>query len=620
MSFLSCYFGINKNNTFKDKDIDDYFNNYDCNTKVYNFNNTHANNNYTNNNNSNNGNNEDLNTVTNINSFTPESAIDINSIARESPEDQPCQKKYHNQVNTHNTTDHSINRFNNLSSNLNPNKTIKNPNCNNSIESENTEYLTKSVSNLTTNIKNNNSNLKESKLSMILTKNNEENSQKILISNFTNQENIISNFKNKTNNKSSIQNQMEITKCFKATNEDSNFVYNQNLHGNILLKNGDYYCNRSNDDLANLTNTGDILSSNEYTAILHNPKTCLKNNLVLSENQINNSDCFINIKSSNFLTSIVNKDDKKTQIYDVTTFLEDDIQESIERNEFITNTINPINKTLYNAETAENYINSKYISTEGENNSQNSDYKFYNKIIDLIFFFNSIIETNKLQSLIKKFDLHKNNQDSQQLKNSGSSYNLTNNSIKLKLNNNTSTENVSEKNLTEVNTCNGKKITRDNSKFTSEEFKSKDFSNFKLGNCLGLMNVQINKKNENEVKNFEELKNIKIKFCHFEILRRKIFSYHSYKNFSESISCGPGCFLKFLKLDPKLQEIIWNKFGNDNNLGEIKELYFDKVFKIFGYDPCNIASCFKLFDKFNKQDYEVSCFSVIIFFSKSQSK
>ena len=96
-----------------------------------------------------------------------------------------------------------------------------------------------------------------------------------------------------------------------------------------------------------------------------------------------------------------------------------------------------------------------------------------------------------------------------------------------------------------------------------------------------------------------------------DLLKKKFENYEIYKNFCDSISCEQGCFLKYLKLNNELKELIWKKFGAQNvYLGEIKELYFEKLFSIFKFDPCRISKFLRILDKKNNIDYEVSCFSV----------
>jgi len=52
------------------------------------------------------------------------------------------------------------------------------------------------------------------------------------------------------------------------------------------------------------------------------------------------------------------------------------------------------------------------------------------------------------------------------------------------------------------------------------------------------------------------------------------------------------------------------KFHKDINLGEIKELYFEKLFSVYKFDPCTISLCLLTLNQ--KIDYNVTCFSVKI--------
>lgn len=121
---------------------------------------------------------------------------------------------------------------------------------------------------------------------------------------------------------------------------------------------------------------------------------------------------------------------------------------------------------------------------------------------------------------------------------------------------------------------------------------------------------QINKKNEKEFKITDKKINTNLNFCYFEIQRKNFVSSGTYKKFCENASCGVGCFLKFLKLNSLIQEIIWNKFGLDNYLGEIKELYFKKLFSVYKFDPCSISFFLSSLNDKENIDYNVSCFSV----------
>ena len=124
-------------------------------------------------------------------------------------------------------------------------------------------------------------------------------------------------------------------------------------------------------------------------------------------------------------------------------------------------------------------------------------------------------------------------------------------------------------------------------------------------------NMKSNKKSENENKIQDDLNCLEIKYFYMDLLKKKFENYEIYKNFCDSISCEQGCFLKYLKLNNELKELIWKKFGAQNvYLGEIKELYFEKLFSIFKFDPCRISKFLRILDKKNNIDYEVSCFSV----------
>ncbi len=118
------------------------------------------------------------------------------------------------------------------------------------------------------------------------------------------------------------------------------------------------------------------------------------------------------------------------------------------------------------------------------------------------------------------------------------------------------------------------------------------------------------KKTEKDFKGIDETFNSNLNFCFYKLKRINNLTFNAYKNFCEHSSCGRGCFLKFLKLSPMLQDIIWNKFGSDNYLGEIKEMYFEKLFTIFKFDPCGISLFFSSLDSQDNIDYNVSCFSV----------
>ncbi len=105
----------------------------------------------------------------------------------------------------------------------------------------------------------------------------------------------------------------------------------------------------------------------------------------------------------------------------------------------------------------------------------------------------------------------------------------------------------------------------------------------------------------------------KLNFCYNKIVKNDIKNFNSFNKFCEINYCGKGCFLKFLKLSPHIQEIIWDKLGHDNFLGEIKELHFEKLFSIYRFDPCRISLFLSNLNKKEDIDYNVSCFSVGLF-------
>jgi hypothetical protein len=71
-----------------------------------------------------------------------------------------------------------------------------------------------------------------------------------------------------------------------------------------------------------------------------------------------------------------------------------------------------------------------------------------------------------------------------------------------------------------------------------------------------------------------------------------------------------------MKLNSEKKDIIWEKLGNSQNFNEIQLIYFEKLFTIFGYNPCKISNMMKTLEFNYIKNYEVSCFSVKNFFIK----
>ena len=131
-------------------------------------------------------------------------------------------------------------------------------------------------------------------------------------------------------------------------------------------------------------------------------------------------------------------------------------------------------------------------------------------------------------------------------------------------------------------------------------------NSFNNNNDCNLKELKINLFNK------ENLKDFKIKFLYQEFFPPIFENFESFIMFCNEYCCDYGCFLNYLKLNNSHKNLIWKKFGliNNNDFEEIPELFYEKLFSIFKYNPCLISKCLNILNKKNKKDFNISCISV----------